>query len=92
MKRYEIPSASKLKEAIVLMRNSTEVPKATAVAKVWSIEERKGSGKHFRVYVELGRKAQLFRKVGSESLFLGDMHLTRTREFVKGLKETNESS
>lgn len=92
MKRYEIPSASKLKEAIELMKNPEEMQKAKSVATVWSVMERKGFQKHLHLHVELGRSAVLVRRTQDGPIILGDMHLTRTREFVKGLVETNESS
>lgn len=92
MKRYKIPNASKLKEAIGLMKNPTEAHKVQLIASVWNTEERKHSNKRFHVYVDLGRKACLLRKERGDLVALGDMHLTRTREFVKGLVETNESS
>lgn len=92
MKVYIIPNASKLKEAIELMKNPVEAKKAKSVATVWSVTERRGLTKSFKVYVEVGRKAQLLRRADNELIVLGDMHLPRTREFVKGLIETNESS
>lgn len=92
MKKYEIPSASKLKEAIELMKNITEAQKARSVATVWNVMERKGFQKHLHVHIELGRNAVLVRRTRDGPIVLGDMHLTRTREFVKGLDETNESS
>lgn len=92
MKKYEIPNASKLKESMELMKNPIDAHKVQLIASVWSTEERKGSNKRFRVLIELGRKACLCRLSGGDMIVLGEMHLGKTREFVKGLKETNESS
>lgn len=92
MKKYEIPNASKLKEAIPLMKDPVEAHKAQSVATVWSVMERKGFPKHLYVYIELGRKARLIRMASGDLIVLGEMHLGKTREFVKGLNETNESS
>lgn len=90
MKRYVIPNAEKLKEAIGLMKNPNEAEKAKAVATVWSVMERKGVQAHLRVCIELGRSAVLVRYTPNDSIILGDMHLNRAREFVKGLVECNE--
>lgn len=91
MKQYEIPSASKLKEAIPLMKDPAEAHKVQSVATVWSVMERKGFQKHLHVHIELGRNAVLVRRTHDGPIILGDMHLTRTRAFVKGLKEYENS-
>lgn len=90
MKRYEIPNAAKLKEAIPLMKDPVEAHKAQSVATVWSIVERQGSNKRFHVFIDLGRKACLHRKVGNDLIMLGEMRLVKTREFVKGLEESED--
>lgn len=90
MKRYEIPNAAKLKEAIPLMKDPVEAHKAQSVATVWSIVERQGSNKRFHVFIDLGRKACLHRKVGNDLIMLGEMRLGKTREFVKGLEESED--
>lgn len=90
MKKYEISSASKFKEAILLMKDPVEARKAQSVATVWSVMERKGIQVHLRVCIELGRSAVLVRYTPNDSIILGDMHLNRAREFVKGLVECNE--
>lgn len=91
MKRYEISNATKLKEAISLMKDPAEAHKVQSIATVWSIVERQGSNKRFHVFIDLGRKACLHRKVGNDLIMLGEMQLGKTREFVKGLEE-NENS
>lgn len=92
MKQYEIPNAAKLKEAIALMKNPGEAEKVKAVATVWSVMERKGIQAHLRVTIELGRSAVLMRHTPNNSIILGDMHLKRAREFVKGLVECDENT
>lgn len=91
MKKYEIPSASKLKEAFVLMKEPARATKVLNMSIVWNTEERKGSGKRFDVYIELGRNARMVQRTNGKLIDLGDMHLTRTREFAKGLSEIEDS-
>lgn len=92
MKIYIIPDATTLKQAIELIKTPAEAQKAKSVATVWSVMERKGNPHNLTVYIEMSRKARLIRKAEDNLIVLGDMHLTRTREFVKGLKETHENS
>lgn len=92
MKIYNIPDATTLKQAIELIKTPSEAQKAKSVATVWSVMERKGKTHNLTVYIEMSRKARLIRKAEDNLIVLGDMHLTRTREFVKGLKETHENS
>lgn len=92
MKKYAISDATTLKQAVELMKTPEEAQKAKSVATVWSVMERKGKPHNLTVYIEMGRKARLIRKAEDNLIVLGDMHLTRTREFVKGLKETHENS
>lgn len=91
MKIFDIPNASKMKEAVELLKSQSDRQKAQSITTVWSSMERKGFQKHLTVYVELGRSAVLIRRTQNERIILGDMHLTRTREFVKGLEENDEN-
>lgn len=87
MKRFLIPDAEALKTAAKLLKDASERRQAQNVATVWSAMQRKGMGKNLVAYIELGRKATLLRESGGTPINLGDMQLTKTREFVRDLKE-----
>lgn len=89
MKAYLINSASKMKEAVELMKWQSDALKVQAFAKVWSAEERKANGKADRIYarIEVGRNVQVFKVIGTEVSLLGTMQRNAVPGFVKGLEE-----
>ena len=89
MKAYLIKSASKMKEAVELMKWQVDAAKADRFAKVWSAEERKQTGKADRMSarIEIGKSAQLFQIIGTDVTLIGTMSLPAAKNFVKELEE-----
>lgn len=93
MRRYKIETPEKIKEAVMIMKDSEGVWNAHNVAQAWSVWERKGVLNAFTVFVQIdvypggGQGAALYRQQGDTLILLGRMYITKARHFVKGLTE-----
>lgn len=89
MKAYLISTPEQLKAAAECVKWSNDKRKVLDFATVWSATIRKQPDKPFpfKVTLELGRQAILFREKNGAKTPLGTMLLTGAREFAKGLAE-----
>ena len=87
MKRYSIDNADQMKAVAPLMKRKEAVWNAHNAAVVWSTCERRGKPVPFKVYIDVGRNATLHRTVNGTPIYMGEMQLTATRNYVKSLKE-----
>lgn len=88
-KVFLISSPEQLKAAVESVKWSNDKRKVQDFATVWSATIRKQPDKPFpfKVTLELGRQAIIFREKDGVKTPLGTMLLTGAREFLKGLVE-----
>lgn len=89
MKAYLITDPEKLKDVVPLMKWQKERDKVASFARVWSATKRKEPEKAKELFarIEIGRSAQVFKRIGTSITLMGTMSLPAAKQFVAGLEE-----
>ena len=86
MKTVKISNAETMKKAALLMKDPKKQRSALNLAATWAASERRGQGKPFVVWYELGLNATMYRRLADQVIELGQMLRTQARELAAELE------
>lgn len=89
MKAYSISSPEQLRTAADIAKWQNDMRRMRDVATVWSsaIRQNPDARIPFKITLELGRSAIVFKENGREKIPLGNLYVAGAREFAKELSE-----